>query len=283
VVSTNLSVASSALDSIRTSAQNALQNLTTWSSGTNSSFTLQNIGQGSLQDLIANADTTSNDQYVFGGINSGAAPLADYFSTPASAAKTAMDQAFFNQFGVYPTDPGAASISASQMQSFLASPAFTSLFQGASWSSNWSSASNANASVTIAPGETVANPVTANGAGFQQLAQGYAMLAEFGGSSLGEAAQQAVASAATTLVTSGLSSITAAEADVGAAQQQVTDANNQISAQSTILQTQIGSLDNVNSYQVATEVSSLTTQIQSAYDMTARLQQLNLAQYLPVV
>jgi flagellar hook-associated protein 3 FlgL len=50
----------------------------------------------------------------------------------------------------------------------------------------------------------------------------------------------------------------------------------------TILQTQIGNLDDVNSYQVATEVSTLQTQLQTAYQLTAQLQQLSLAKYLPV-
>jgi flagellar hook-associated protein 3 FlgL len=48
----------------------------------------------------------------------------------------------------------------------------------------------------------------------------------------------------------------------------------------TILQTQIGALDNVNAYQTATQVSSLTTQIQTAYSLTAALQKLSLVDYL---
>ena len=55
-----------------------------------------------------------------------------------------------------------------------------------------------------------------------------------------------------------------------------------MSSQLTILQGQIGSLDNVNPTQTAAQISSLTNQIQMAYELTARLQQLNLAQYLPV-
>jgi hypothetical protein len=38
----------------------------------------------------------------------------------------------------------------------------------------------------------------------------------------------------------------------------------------------------VNPTTTATEISSLTNQIQMAYELTSRLQHLNLAQYLPV-
>jgi flagellar hook-associated protein 3 FlgL len=49
----------------------------------------------------------------------------------------------------------------------------------------------------------------------------------------------------------------------------------------TILQTQIGNLDNVNSYQVATQISNLQTQIETSYELTAQLQNLSLSKYLP--
>ena len=239
------------------------------------------MGQSALQSLIASTNTTSGGQYVFGGVNSAVAPMADYYSTPTSAAKTAVDQAFQTAFGVLPSDPAAASISASAMQSFLAGP-FAALFQGAAWTSDWSSASSANTSAEIAPGQTVATSTNANQPAFQQLAQAYTMLSEFGGSQLSGAAQQAVATAATSLVSQGLVSVTNTQAALGATQSAVTDANNSMSSQLTILQQQIGNLDNVNADATAAQINSLTNQIQMAYELTARLQQLNLAQYLPV-
>src|SRR4029077_7309059 len=164
------------------------------------------MGQSGLQSLISGANTTSGNQYVFGGINSAVAPLADYYSSPASAAKTAIDQAFQTTFGVLPTDPGAANISASDVQSFLSGP-FAALFQGASWSADWSSASSVNTSVAIEPGQIVTTSTTANQSGFQQLAQFYTMLSEFGGSALSSDARQAVVTAASSLVSQGVDSM----------------------------------------------------------------------------
>ena len=106
-----------------------MTSLTAWTPSANSGATLQTMGQTALQALIASANATSGDQYVFGGINSAVAPMADYFSTPTSAAKTAVDQAFQTAFGFLPSDPAAASISASAMQSFLSGP-FAALFSG---------------------------------------------------------------------------------------------------------------------------------------------------------
>jgi flagellar hook-associated protein 3 FlgL len=281
VVSTSLSTAQSALSGISSSAQTTLDDLATWTPSDDSSDSLQNIGQTALQSLIASTNTTSGDQYVFGGINSSVAPMADYYSTPTSAAKTAIDQAFQTEFGVSPTDPAAADISASAMQSFLSGP-FAALFEGASWTTDWSSASSTNTSAEIAPGQTVISSTNANQPGFQQLAQAYAMLSEFGGSELSSSAQQAVATAASSLVSEGIDSITNAQAELGSTQSAVTNANSSMSSQLTILQDQIGNLDDVNANTTAAQINSLTNQIQMAYELTSRLQELNLAQYLPV-
>src|SRR6185437_11374315 len=270
LVSTSLSTAQSALQAIQSSAQTTLNDLATWTQGANSGASLQNMGQSALQSLIASTNATSGDQYVFGGINSAVAPMADYYSSPASAVKTAIDDAFQTAFGVLPSDPAAADISASAIQSFLSGP-FAALFEGASWSADWSSAASTNASAEIAPGESVTTSTNANQPGFQQLAQAYAMLSEFGGSKLSSDAQQAVATAASSLVSQGVDSMINAQAELGSTQSAVASANNSVSSQLTILQGQIGDLDNVNTTATAAQIASLTNQVQMAYELTSRL------------
>jgi flagellar hook-associated protein 3 FlgL len=281
IVSTGLSTAQSALSAISSTAQTTLNDLATWTPSANSGASLQNMGQSALQSLIASANATSGDQYVLGGINSAVAPMADYYSTPASAAKTAIDQAFQTTFGVLPSDPAAANISASAMQSFLSGP-FAALFEGASWSADWSQASSTNTSAEIAPGETVTTSTNLNESGFQDLTQAYAMLSEFGGSQLSSAAQQAVATTASSLVSQGIDSMTDIQAELGSTQSAVTNANSSMSSQLTILEQQVDNLDDVNANTTAAQINSLTNQIQMAYELTSRLQELNLAQYLPV-
>jgi flagellar hook-associated protein 3 FlgL len=281
LAATSLSTAQNALSAISSEAQTTLANLASFTPTSGSGTSMQLAGQTALQSLIASANATSGDQYVFGGINSGVAPMADYYSTPASAAKTAIDQAFQTAFGVLPSDPAAANISASAMQSFLDGP-FAALFQGVPWSSDWSSASSTNRSAEIAPGRTVTTSTNVNQAGFQELVQAYAMLSEFGGSGLNGAAQQAVVTSASSLISEGMVSITNVQANLGSAQSAINDANDEMSSQLTILQGQVGKLDDADAGATAAQINSLTNQIQMAYELTSRLQQLNLAQYLPV-
>jgi flagellar hook-associated protein 3 FlgL len=279
---TNLKTAQAALDSMRTAAQSALTSLTSATAGSNSAAsTLLSAGTNGLQSMIAAANVTSNGQYVFGGDNTAVAPMADYFSSATSAAKSAIDAAFVSAFGFAPTSASTSTISASAMQSFITGT-LDPLFSGANWTTYWSSASDTNVTTQIAPGESATTSTNLNQPGFQQLAEGYAMLAEFGGSSLSSDTQQTVITAATSLINQGVSSLTTTEATLGSAQTQVTDASSSMSNQLTILQTQIGNLDNVNASAVAVQLNSLSTQLETAYQLTAQLQKMSLAQYLPV-
>jgi flagellar hook-associated protein 3 FlgL len=279
---TNLKTAQAALDAIRTTAESTVKTLTSTTAGSSgAATTLQSTGTDALQSLISATNTTSNGQYVFAGDNSGVAPMADYFSSTTSAAKNAIDTAFVNTFGYAPTSSRASEISASDMQSFITGT-LDPLFSGSNWTDDWSSASSTDVTTQIAPGESATTSTNANQAGFQQLAEGYAMLAEFGGSSLSTAAQQTLITSASSLINQGISSLTTTEATLGAAQTQVTDASTSMSNQLTILQTQVGNLDNVDTSAVAVQLNSLSTQLETAYQLTAQLQKLSLAQYLPV-
>ena len=274
----SLSTASTAIDSIRSTAQATLQSLVQWSPSSSADFSLDNTGDDALLSFTASLNASSGEQYVFGGINSSQPPIASFAS--GSPAQTAILNAFQTQFGFSPTSAAAAGVTQQQMQSFLSGP-FAQQFTGANWSANWSSASSTNTSAQIAPGLTIDTSTNANQPGFQEIAQAYAMLAVFGGTQLGTSAIGAVVTTAQSLLSQGMTDTTSTQAEVGAAQAQITQANADMSTQMSLLKNQIGSLDNVNANQVATQLNSLTTQIETAYQMTAQLQKLSLAQYLP--
>jgi flagellar hook-associated protein 3 FlgL len=280
VTATNMSTAQNALSSILTAAQSAAQSLVEGDATANGPVIQQSLGQGNLQQLISLANTTTAGGYVFGGQNTGQAPINDYFSQPPSSARSAIDAAFQANFGFAVTAPQVANITAAQMQSFLAGP-FAAQFQSPAWGANWSTASANDASSEISPGNAIETSTTTNTAGFQQLAQGYAMLTEFGDVGLSAPAQQALVSAATNSLSQGASSIIATQAQLGQSQSEVTAANSEMSTQMALLQTELSRSDSVDAAQVATELSTLSTQLETAYQLTAQIHNLNLAQYLP--
>ncbi len=231
-----------------------------------------------LASLTGLLNTTQNGEHLFGGINTGVKPVADY-SDPASAAKQAVADAFLAHFGFAQGDPAAASITAADMQDFLDTD-FSTLFDDPAWSTTWSTASDQPVTSRISTAETVTTSVTANDPSMRKLAMAYTMVSDLGLSSLSQAAYGAVIDKASALAGSVIAGVTSTQAQLGYAQQAVADANSRMSAQKDVLEAHVGSLEGVDPYEASTRVNNLLTQIETSYALTARIQKISLLDFL---
>jgi flagellar hook-associated protein 3 FlgL len=287
-VSTRLSTTVQAMTGIQQTAQNFLNNLTTDHSNSTSPGIIQQQATNSLQALIAGLNTSLGGQYIFAGVNTDVKPVSDYFSTPPSASKQAVDAAFQTAFGMPQSSANVANITPAQMQSFL-SGAFAQLFQpgaaaagpgpSSNWS-DWSSASDKVVSNRISTSELVDTSVSANQPAMQQIAMAFTMVSDLGLQNMNPATQAVVLQSATAAAGVGVQGLTNLQSNVGMTQQRITYANDQMSVQMNIMTAQDGNLENVDPYQTATRVTNLTTQIETAYQLTAQIQNLSLAKLL---
>ncbi len=232
-----------------------------------------------LQSYVGYLNTAAGSQFIFGGVNDGAPPIAQFASSPASAAKQAIDAAFLSAFGFPQSAAGVGSISPSQMQSFL-SGAFAAQFSGTNWSTNWSAASDDALESRISPSRVMKTSVSANEAAFQKLATGYAMLSELPIENLSRDTYQTVVDAARQYIEEGLSGLRFLQASVGAMRSDVETANRRMEAQKVLLTRQMSALQGVDSTETAVLINQLMTQLQASYSLTSRIQQLSLAKYL---
>ena len=282
VASTRLSTTQAVLSTLQTTAQDFLNSLisTTGSTtGTVPALGLQKTAQSGLQSLISGLNTSLDGQYIFGGINTGTAPITDYYASPSSPNQAAVDTTFFTAFGFSQTSPSVSSITGAQMQSFLNSQ-FSTLFQGSNWTSDWSAASNTTITSQISESHSASTSISANQSAFQDLAQAYTMVADLGTQNLSADALNAVTATATSLMQKAITGLTSMQVDLGLVQSSISTANNQMSVQVNILTTQINNLESVDPYQAATQVTDLQTQIETAYSLTAQLQKLSLVNYI---
>lgn len=279
VISTRLAATDTALSSIAATAQNFLEMLVSAQSGAGDAGSIRGYAQTGLKSLISALDTSVDGVQLFGGVNSGVVPAPDYFSDPASAAKQAVDQAIFSAFGIAPDDPGAASITDQQMQAFLSGP-FADLFSSSGWKGTWSNAADETAMNRISLSQTSETSISANESAFRELAQAYTMVAELGVRSLSREAYQQVLQTASTTMSNAIAALTALRAKVGVMQKAVSDANDSISAQRDMVNAQIGSLENVDPYEASTRLNNLTTQLETSYTLTGKIQQLTLSKYI---
>ena len=130
-----------------------------------------------LQSLLATLNVTMDGQYLFGGINTGVAPMQDYAA--GSPSKTAIDAAFLATFGFAQNSPLASGITAADMQTFL-DTTLQAEFADPAWGANWSTATDQVMRSRISTTQTIDTSVSANEPAFRKLAMAYTMLSDLG-------------------------------------------------------------------------------------------------------
>lgn len=231
---------------------------------------------GAMGELL---NTSYSGVHVFAGINSEASPLADYFSDPTSLAKQAVDADFLAAFGMAQNAAGVEAIDATSMRTFL-DGAFTSNFDSAAWTANWSSASSQVLTSRISVSMTVQTSVSSNDAPFRQLAEALTMIADLGVEGLNQSTFQVIADKSTELLGEAINGLTAAQSTLAVSQEGIRSANERMELQRQVLTGGLLDLEGVDSYEVATRATTLLTQLETSFAMTARIQRLTLANYL---
>jgi flagellar hook-associated protein 3 FlgL len=274
VIQSTLSASQQALTQLAVDAQTFVKAvITAQSSGDVTSLPAQ--AQSLLASFTSLLNSSSGSTYVFGGTNSVVKPVSDY--SPGAQAATAA--AFQAAFGMSQSDPLVNTITPAAMQTFL-SGSFANLFQGTDWSTNWSQASSTRTSALIAPATQVTTSVTANESAFQDLANAYTSIADLAIGNLGQTTQQAVLSHALNLAGAAQQVITGLQTTLGLSQSQITNSNNQMQTQASMIDNLVSKLGSVDPYQAASTVTNLTTQLETSYSLTNRISRLSLINYL---
>lgn len=230
-----------------------------------------------LQSLISALNVTMDGQYLFGGTNTGEAPVGDYDT--GSPSKTAVDAAFVATFGFAQDSPLAVNISATDMQNFL-DTTFQAQFDDPAWGTNWSSASDNVMKSRISTTQTIDTSVSANDPAFRKLAKAYTMLSGLGAENLNQAAFQAVIDTATVAIGDAISELANVGARLGTAQQQTTNATSRLKVQSDIMNKQVIAMENVDPAEASVRVTSLRNQLEMTLSLTTQIQSLSILNYM---
>lgn len=239
----------------------------------------QNIGNA-LSTFTAAANTSFSGEYLFAGINSDVVPLNDYLqeSPGASPAKAAFDAAFNARFGFAQDDPAVATITPADMQSFIGD--LEASFMGPDWQTNWSTASDENMQSRISAAETVQSSTNVNAMGMRYMALGLVMGQELMALGISEATRKVVSDSAIDYMGRAISGIDGERSKLGISEARVVQANTSLDAQITILSTSIKDMEGIDTYEAATRVTTLESQLSLAYTLTSRIQNLSLLNYL---
>ncbi len=277
--SARLAIGQEALGGVSSTAQSFISTLIASRNTETGPAVAKGAARAALVGLTDSLNSTFGGEQLFGGINTDQQTLNSYFAQPTSAARQAMLDAFQTEFGFAPDDPAVATIVPSQMQSFIDTQ-LTALFEEPAWSANWSNASYENVESRISVSEEIETSANANDPGFRKLAQVYTMLSDMGVENMSSGTYAAVVDRAIALAGSAVQDVAIAQAKLGTAQERVTKANAKMEAQTDILTSRINGLEAVDPFDAAVRVTSLMTQIETSYALTARIQNMTILNYL---
>lgn len=278
LVSARLASTQASLVELTDIANDLLPALTTALSGPIDPGIPGNQAKSALGTITSILNTSQAGEYLFAGINTDYKPLDD-FDAPGSTARAAFDAAFLAEFGFTITDPGAANLTAQEMKDFI-DQLVTDQLEGPGWGANWSNAADQEISARITMSETSKASVSANEIGIKKLVMATALTSYFLEGNFNDNVHKDVVERSLGLVGEAVNHLGATQAEVGILEKRVESASERVSMQIDLFKLNINDLEGVDPYEASTRITSLLTQIEVSYSLTARIQQLSLVRYL---
>lgn len=280
IVTQRLSSSQMALETISEAGQTALNTFVALAGSTDSTQlstavrTLTDV----LDQFVDAANTSVNGEFVMGGINSDVKPISDYMSDEGGA-RSAFDAAFATHFGFAKTDPQVAGITPAQMQTFV-DDLEQEFMSGAQWEANWSSASNTPMTSRISRTEVVQTSTTANTDGFRGMAFAAVIGIELLNLPINSDTRAVVSNKAIEFMGKSIYSIDGERGQLGLSENRVRLSNEVLRAQVDIVKLNLDDLEGVDVHEASTRIIALSSQLEISYNLTAKISQLSLVNYL---
>lgn len=143
------------------------------------------------------------------------------------------------------------------------------------------STGNAPARANLGDGVSVAYGVQADDEAFRQVVKGLAMLASLDPASIGDSeAYTKWVDAAVSAISAGSTGLLDSETQVSTVAARLETQNERIADRAILYKTRLLELDGVDAYEAASNVTTLQTQLEASYTVSARLSNLSFLNYM---
>lgn len=229
-----------------------------------------------LSAMMDTGNTMVNGEYLFSGINTDVQPLTD----KTAAASTEI----VTKLNAYATGLGKPvnELSGEEMKNFIETEV-EPMFSEAAWTdpaTGWSKASSQNMTSRISNSEVVESSTNANSEGMRYFAMATVLTTALFGQDLSTDAMSQVSKSAISYTTTATTGLTTQASQLGLSQERVEAANDALDAQTNIIKNKLVDLQGVDPYEASTLVKTLETQLETAYTIVSKIQQLSLVNYL---
>jgi flagellar hook-associated protein 3 FlgL len=223
-----------------------------------------------LNSFQSYANSSSNGEYLFSGINTDVQPLADTFVDDVTSDFNTSLDSYMSANGV----ASASDMTSDQMTAFLSD--YTTNFD---WSS-YTNASDTTMTSRISTSESAQTSTSLNTDGFKNLVLSSVITSQLATAGLSSDALTSVNATTTNLAGQAISGINLQASTLGLSQQSVEDASTALKSQQTIISTQLNDLTGVDTYEASVKLNTLLTQVETSYSITSKISQLSLVNYL---
>lgn len=288
VLDSKLEAMLASIDATRTSSEDVLQNaLINASRPTTGANALQSESRAALESVIGSLNISYNGDHLFSGTASDKAPLTRWDAANPDTGLSP-EQILSEIVGSGPATLAEAEAMIDEIDAFFASTNtadpdrnFEASFFNGTPLHDAGGDPNTRVTARINEGQQLSYGVQANDPAFRDTIKGLAMLAVADVSQIEDEATYARwMEAVNDALSGGVQGVLSTAASIGFNQQVVAKAQTQLDDISLVQRTQIGNYENVDPYEAAAMVSSLETQLQASYSVTARLSQLTLLNFL---
>ncbi|MEI1252104.1 flagellar hook-associated family protein [Rhizobium aouanii] len=229
-----------------------------------------------LSTMMDTANTMVNGEYLFSGINTDVQPLTDQTTATSATIVTALN--------TYATGLGksVSDLTGAEMETFITTEV-EPLFDETAWTdptTGWSQASSQNMTSRISNSEVIESSTNANSEGMRYFALASVMTSALLGQGLSSDAMSTVSKQAISYTTKATSGLVTQASQLGLSQERVKKSNDALDAQSNIIKNKLVDLQGVDPYEASTLVKTLETQLETAYTIVSKIQQLSLVNYL---
>jgi flagellar hook-associated protein 3 FlgL len=214
--------------------------------------------------------------FLFAGRNQASPPVLEFHG---SAGETQFDALFQAEFGVPKTDPSVQNITANQIETFLNGNLAT-MFTSPGWETALSDASSENVRAFVGQGQTIDLLANANEAPIREFYAALVAVSEISAGNINDTSFEKLIDMAASKVSSAVQGLADMQARVGLNQKSLKDATNQLEAKKAWLNEVILKTESVDTYEIATRINSLTTQLEASYSVTSRISRISLLNYL---
>lgn len=232
--------------------------------------------KNALAVLSSLLNTDIDGAFLFAGRNPTMPPIRDYYG---AAGEAQFDASFASEFGMSNVDPTVQNITPAQIETYL-NGNFRSMFAPPNWQANISNASDENMTAYIGLGQNVELSVSANEAPLRELYAAIVGIAELTRGDINDASFEKLIDVTASKVSSVVQGLADIQSRIGINQKSLEDATNQLKGRKTWLNEVILRTESVDTYEVATRINGLITQLEASYSVSSRISRISLLNYL---